>query len=110
MRKKFMLVSKLAEQTARQAASSVERWKSYLDTACRVYKYGFEDQLLIFAQKPEAAACAELELWNRRMGRWVKKGARGIALIYTDEKGRDGLRYVFDISDTRPVEGAKTPY
>ena len=110
MRKKFMLVSKLAEQTARQAASSVERWKSYLDTACRVYKYGFEDQLLIFAQKPEVAACAELELWNRRMGRWVKKGARGIALIYTDEKGRDGLRYVFDISDTRPVEGAKTPY
>jgi len=59
MRKKFMLVSKLAEQTARQAASSVERWKSYLDTACRVYKYGFEDQLLIFAQKPEVAACAE---------------------------------------------------
>ena len=110
MGKKLSFVSELAGKTAQDITSGAQQWKSYLDTACRIYKYSFEDQLLIFAQKPEALACAELELWNKRMGRWVKKGAKGIALIYTDAGGREGLRYVFDISDTRPVQGAKTPY
>ncbi len=81
----------------------------YLDTAARLYRYPFADSLLIHAQRPDAAACASMELWNGKMRRWVKRGAKGIALI--DDSGRrKRLRYVFDISDTRMVEGGRIPF
>jgi len=76
-------------------------WQSYLLTAARVYKYPFPEQLLIYGQRPDAKACASFELWNERMGRWVNRGAKGIALI--DDSGeRPRLKYVFDVSDTHP--------
>lgn len=74
-------------------------WRQYLNTAARVYKYSFADQLLIYGQRPDATACAELPLWNEKMGRWVNRGAHGIALIDTSGR-RPRLRYVFDVSDT----------
>ena len=74
-------------------------WRQYLNTAARVYKYSFSDQLLIYGQRPDATACAELPLWNEKMGRWVNRGAHGIALIDTSRR-RPRLRYVFDVSDT----------
>ncbi len=80
-----------------------------MDTASRLYRYSFSDQLLIHAQHPEATACASLELWNEKMFRWVNRGARGIALL--DETGQHTrLRYVFDISDTHMVAGGRSPY
>ena len=74
-------------------------WRQYLTTAARVYKYSFADQLLIYGQRPDATACAELPLWNEKMGRWVNRGAHGIALIDTSGR-RPRLRYVFDVADT----------
>ena len=81
---------------------------SYLDVAARLYRYSFTDTLLIHAQRPDATACAELELWNQKMSRWVNRGAKGIALL--DDTGpRTKLRYVFDIADTHLVRGGRTP-
>lgn len=81
---------------------------SYLDVAARLYRYSFTDALLIHAQRPDATACAELELWNQKMSRWVNRGAKGIALL--DDTGpRTRLRYVFDIADTHLVRGGRTP-
>jgi hypothetical protein len=76
-----------------------ENWKRYLDTAAWLYKYPFYDQLLIYAQRPDAHACAPIELWNSVFKRWVNKGAKGIALI-DDSGDRLRLKYVFDVSDT----------
>lgn len=99
----------LAEETASDAASSPRDWMAYLDTAAKLYRYPFADNLLIHAQRPQANACAELETWNEKMGRWVNRGAKGIALI--DDTGpRQRLRYVFDIEDTHMVRGGRTPY
>ena len=99
----------LAEDTASYAASSPLDWMAYLDTAAKLYRYPFADNLLIHAQRPQANACAELETWNEKMGRWVNRGAKGIALI--DDTGpRQRLRYVFDIEDTHMVRGGRTPY
>lgn len=99
----------LAEETASDVASSPRDWMAYLDTAAKLYRYPFADNLLIHAQHPQATACAELETWNEKMGRWVNRGAKGIALI--DDTGpRQRLRYVFDIEDTHMVRGGRTPY
>ncbi len=110
MAKKYMEVSELANRTARDITGSTGRWKQYLDTASRIYKYKFDEQLLIYAQRPDATACAEMELWNEKMYRWVKRGSKGIALIRGTETGRPHLEYVFDVADTRPVRGAREPY
>ena len=99
MASKYQIISNLAEETAKAVSRSGEDWMDYLDTASRVYKYPFSDQLLIHAQRPDATACASLELWNNRMGRWVNRGAKGIALI-DDSTDWPRLRYVFDVSDT----------
>lgn len=102
-------IRELAEETAGKVSRSPEAWMEYLDTAARLYRYPFADSLLIHAQRPDAAACASMELWNGKMRRWVKRGAKGIALI--DDSGRrKRLRYVFDISDTRMVQGSRTPF
>ena len=99
----------LAEAHASSISSSPRDWMNYLDTAARLYRYPFMDQLLIHAQRPQATACASLELWNQNMFQWVNRGAKGIALIdETTQKTR--LRYVFDVQDTHMVNGGRTPY
>ncbi len=102
-------IRELAEETAGKISRSPKAWMEYLDTAAKLYRYPFADSLLIHAQRPGATACASMEVWNGKMRRWVKRGAKGIALI--DDGGRrKRLRYVFDISDTRMVEGGRTPF
>ena len=107
---KLQVVSELANQTANDVTRSTAAWKGFLNAAARFYRYSFDDQLLIYAQRPDATVCASMELWNETMRRWVKPGSKGIALIHKDRRGRPSLEYVFDVSDTRPVKGAKTPY
>ena len=95
--RKYKLISALAEETAKEVVRNEENWRRYLNTASRLYKYPFKEQLLIYAQRPEATACASIEIWNEKMHCWVNKGAKGIALI--DEDSFSGLKYVFEISD-----------
>jgi len=104
---KLQLITELSERTARSLTRSHVNWTSFLKTAAWSYKYPFQDQLLIYAQRPDATACAPIEVWNGKLGRWVNKGAKGIALI-DDSGSRLKLRHVFDVSDTnsrynRPV-------
>ena len=107
MATKLQLITELSERTARSVTRSHANWTSFLKTAAHNYKYPFQDQLLIYAQRPDATACAPIEVWNGKLGRWVNKGAKGIALI-DDSGSRLRLRHVFDVSDTnsrynRPV-------
>ena len=95
--KKYDMISALAETTAKEVVRNEESWRRYLNTASGLYKYPFKDQLLIYAQRPDATACASIEIWNEKMHCWVNKGAKGIALI--DDDSHKGLKYVFDISD-----------
>lgn len=106
---KLQDVRKMMEYMAEEVSRSPRDWMKYLDTAAKLYRYSFADNLLIHLQRPDAIACAELEQWNQKMNRWVNRGAKGIALI--DDTGpRRKLRYVFDISDTHMVRGGKTPF
>ena len=106
---KLQDIRELAQEHATLVSSSPRDWMGYMDTAARLYRYPFTDQLLIHAQHPQATACASLELWNEKMFRWVNRGARGIALF--DETWQNTkLRYVFDISDTHMVAGGRSPY
>ena len=86
----------LAAQTAREISADGETWRSFLQTASTLYKYGFYDQMMIYAQRPDATACASFELWTNTMRRYVRRGARGIAL----PNGAGAVRYVFDVADT----------
>ena len=95
---KYVKISVLVRETAKKVCRGREQWIRYLDVASRLYKYPFEDQLLIYAQRPDATACASLEMWNERMFCWINRGAKGIALI-DGESERPKLRYVFDVSD-----------
>ncbi|NCB93610.1 MAG: DNA methylase [Clostridia bacterium] len=99
MANKVMYVKELSRQSAKDVTKTPENWMNYLDTASRVYRYSFSEQLLIHAQRPQATACASLEIWNQKMFRWIKRGSKGIALIDTRFE-RTKLRYVFDIADT----------
>ena len=106
---KLQDIRNLAQEHAVSVSSSPGDWMDYMDTASRLYRYSFSDQLLIHAQRPNATACASLELWNEKMLRWVNRGAKGIALF--DETWQNTkLRYVFDISDTHMVAGGRSPY
>jgi len=105
---KFNDIRELAQQNARWVSNSPKDWMNYLDVAARLYRYPFKDALLIHAQRPDATACAELEVWNKKMNRWVNRGAKGIALL-DDASPRAKLRYVFDIADTHLVQGGRTP-
>ena len=99
----------LADHMATQITSSYQSWTDFLTTAARLYKYPYHEQLMIYAQRPDATACAEYDLWNKRMGRYIRQGAKGIALI--DHSGdAPRLRYVFDVADTRGTERSRSPY
>ncbi len=92
MPSKLQFYSQLADQTARQLTGSLQAWTGFLTTAARLYKYPYHEQLMIYAQRPEATACADYELWNRIMHRYVRRGSQGIALI--DASGdKPRLRY-----------------
>ena len=99
MATKLQNISELARQTTERLTQSIDNWKRFLDSAAWLYKYPFHEQVLIHAQRPDAKACAPIELWNSRFRRWVNRGAKGIAII--DDSGhKPALRYVFDVSDT----------
>lgn len=102
--RKYDLISALSAETSKEVARNEESWKKYLNTASRLYKYPFKDQLLIYAQRPDATACASIEIWNDKMHCWVNKGAKGIALIDEEGSPYTGLRYVFDISDVHKAK------
>ncbi len=101
--------AQMADQVARQLTGSWQEWAGFLTTAAQLYKYPFHEQLMIYAQRPDATACAEYDLWNNRMGRYVRRGSKGIALV-DDSGDRPRLRYVFDISDTGTREHSRTPW
>ena len=101
--------AQMADQVARQLTGSWQEWAGFLTTAARLYKYPFHEQMMIYAQRPDATACAEYDLWNEKMGRYVRRGSKGIALV-DDSGDRPRLRYVFDISDTGTREHSRTPW
>lgn len=96
---KYTSYAELAEKTLRRITENTDNWTAFLSSSANLYKYPFTDQLMIYAQRPNATACADFDTWNKRMGRYVKRGSSGIALI-DDSKNTPKLRYVFDISDT----------
>lgn len=98
----------LAQRTANGLTRYWESWTDYLTTASRLYKYPFADQLMICAQRPDATACADFDIWNNRMNRYVRRGAKGIALL-DESSGFSRLHYVFDVSDTAPRRNALYP-
>ena len=107
---KYHYISALAEMTAADIAKNENEWTRFLTTAARLYKYPFNEQMLIYAQRPDATACASLETWNEKMNCWVNRGAKGIALIDTDSE-RPRLKYVFDVSDVHKARRiGRDPY
>lgn len=99
MASKLQEYRRMSEEAQRQLTGSLERWQSFLATASRLYKYPYHEQVMIHAQRPDATACAEFDVWNNTMRRYVRRGSKGIALIDTSGD-RERLRYVFDVSDT----------
>lgn len=111
MAQKWQTISELAADTSRKITHSPEDWCRFLTTAARFYKaYDFDDQLLIYAQKPDATACADMPTWNNKMHRWVNAGSTAIALIRKGYGGKPYLDYVHDVADTHPVRGGKDPW
>jgi len=98
----------LAQRTANGLTRYWESWTAYLTTASRLYKYRFEDQLMIYAQRPDATACADYDIWNNRMNRYVRRGSKGIALL-DESSGYPRLHYVFDVSDTGARRNSRDP-
>ncbi len=99
----------LSRETSDTVTSSVENWKSYLNTASQFYKYSFDDQIMIHAQRPDCTACASIPIWNKKMLRWVKSGSKEIALI-REKNQKPYLTYVFALEDTITTKISKTPY
>ena len=99
MAAKYQLITELYQRTGAAVSRNPQAWQNFLSSACRNYKCRFDEQLLIFAQRPDATAVTTLETWNRQFKRWVPKDSRGIAVF--DTKGRrNTLKYYFDVSDT----------
>ena len=109
MSEKTLYYAQLAEDTARRLTGSWERWSGFLATAGRLYKYPYPDQLMIYAQRPDATACASYDVWNDRMNRYVRRGSKGIALL-DDAGDRLRLRYVFDLADTGTRSNSRDPW
>ena len=100
MSRKYELISELYDRTCKTVVSNPQNWQNFLRSACRNYKLRYDEQLLIYAQRPDATAVLEIERWNRSFGRWVNKGARGIAVFADENRARQRLTHYFDISDT----------
>ena len=109
MSQKTLYYAQLAEDTARRLTGSWERWAGFLATAGRLYKYPYPDQIMIYAQRPDATACASYDVWNDRMNRYVRRGSKGIALL-DDAGDRLRLRYVFDLADTGTRQNSRDPW
>ena len=109
MSEKTLYYAQLAEDTARRLTGNWERWAGFLATAGRLYKYPYPDQLMIYAQRPDATACASYDVWNDRMNRYVRRGSKGIALL-DDTGDRLRLRYVFDLADTGTRQNSRDPW
>ncbi len=105
---KALAYAQMAEDTAKELTGSYQRWTAFLTTAARVYKYSYTEQLMIFAQRPDATACAEYGLWTNTMRRYVRRGSKGIALIDTSGN-TPRIRYVFDVSDTGGRADSRSP-
>ena len=103
MANKLYAMEQLTDEVAKDIAASPQEWMQFLNTASRLYRYTFPEQLLIYAQRPEATAVASMEIWNQKMYRWIKKGSKGIALIDNTSGPKTKLRYVFDVQDTYKV-------
>lgn len=109
MPSKLQAYCQMADHAAKQITGSSENWKAFLRTAARLYKYPYNEQVMIHAQRPDATACAEYDFWNERMGRYVRRGSTGIALVdVSSDKPR--LKYVFDVSDTGGREFPRRRY
>ena len=106
MPSKLQNYADLAETAAKQLTGSMENWTAFLTTAARLYKYPYHEQLMIYAQRPDATACADFDTWNKRMGRYVRRGSNGIALLDTTGS-YPKLRYVFDVADTGAREKSR---
>ena len=106
MARRTELLAELYQRTQREVTSP-QQWQKFLTSACRNYRLSFEEQLLVYAQRPDATAVLEIERWNRRFGRWVNRGATGIPVFDRDYEGRSRLKYYFDISDTHPGRFAR---
>ena len=106
MPSKLQFYTQMADSTARQVTGSFGEWTTFLETMGRLYKYPFHEQLMIFAQKPNATACADYDLWNKQMGRYVRRGSKRIALLDTTGDN-PRLKYVFDVSDTGGRENSR---
>lgn len=102
MARKYDLISEIYNRTAKRVSGNPESWQQFLNSACRNFKLRFDEQLLIFAQRPDATAVLEIERWNEGFGRWVNRGARGIAVFEDSDRSRQRLKHYFDISDTHP--------
>ena len=109
MSQKALYYAQLAEDTARHVTGDWQRWAGFLSTAARLYKYSYPDQLMIYAQRPDATACASYDIWNDRMNRYIKRGSKGIALL-DDAGDRLRLRYVFDLADTGTRPNSRAPW
>lgn len=110
MARKYNTISMLAAEKAKDITKNDDAWKRYLDTAARIYKYPFHEQILIYAQRPDATACASIEIWNEKMHCWVNKGAKGIALLDEDAP-YPRLKYVFDVKDVHKARRiGRDPY
>ena len=100
MARKYDLISELYRRTANAVVADPQNWQAFLRCACRNYRLRFDEQLLIYAQRPDATAVLEIERWNDKFGRWVNRGAKGIAVFEDADRSRQRLIHYFDISDT----------
>lgn len=107
MAKKYELISDLYEQISIEVTRDPQTWRLFLKTACRNYKLRFDEQLLLFAQRPDSTAVLEIERWNTAFGRWVNRGAKGIAVFEDPSEKNQRLKYYFDIADTHGTEQSR---
>ena len=106
-KRKFEIISEMFDRVSTEVTSSPDKWRSFLNSACRNFKLRYDEQILVYAQKPEATAVLPIERWNRTFGRWVNRGAKGIAVFEMIGGDSQRLVHYFDISDTHASENSR---